>query len=692
MNEFEKISSEEEKVIAPVSACDAATGAKAEETSASEVCRENESPAEAISEATDRISENEQASCVETESPAEAISEATDRMGAAAGEGVCAEEESPAEAISEATDRIEASESDKGKEKGTDFKLFHAMSRTELLAALKEIVEAGRLDAYREVNAIRKAYNERKEEEAAKELEDFIEAGNSPMEFSSTPADTDEEFYALANSFRERRTEFVAAEENRRKENLAKKKEIVEKILALTEDIDNINLHYPEFKQLQADFKEIKEIPESEVNDIWKNFQAAIEQFYDRLKLNKELRDLDFKKNLEIKRALVEKVKKLETHEDVVEALRRLQELREQWRETGPVAKELRDEIWKEFNNSASVVFRRHQDFFDARKASEQEAENEKTALCEKAEEIAARECSRSNEWEAGATELKELQEKWKTVGFASRKMNNALFARFRKACDDFFAKRNDHYRTMRDRYEEAIKCKEALIAKTVALAEEENTQKAIAEVLKIQEDWKHAGVVPVKHKDALWKRFREACDVIFDRRKKETSEQRQEQNANLQAKRAVIARLKEIPKDLDRKEGIALVRDLQKEWQNIGFVPFKHKNEIQDEYRAIVDELYDNFKMKEQRARMKNFSEQIDSIGGDDSKLGRERERLMRDLDRKQQELKTYRNNLGFFNVKSSAGNSMLKEMERRTKQIEEEIATIRKKIEMVDNKIDAE
>ncbi len=669
MNEFEKISPEEEKVTAPVSACDATSVStegisvvETPEVPTYDVCKDDESQDAVISEAT--TCENNHKECINTESSEEMISDTTDI--------------------------IESSDVERGKEKGADFKLFHTMSRVELLAALKEIVETGRLDAYRDVNAIRKAYNERKEQEAAKELEDFIEAGNSPMEFSSTPADTDEEFYALANSFREQRTEYVAAEENRRKENLIKKQAIVEKILSLTDDIDNINLHYPEFKQLQSDFKEIKDIPESETNEVWKNFQAAVEQFYDRLKLNKELRDLDFKKNLEIKRALVEEMKKLETREDVVEALRCLQQLREQWRETGPVAKELRDEIWKEFNNSATIVFRRHQDFFDARKASEQEAEAQKTTICEKAEEIATREYSRSNEWEAAANELKELQEKWKTIGFASRKVNNALFARFRQTCDNFFAKRNEHYHTMRDRYEEAIKCKEALIAKTEALAEEENTQKAISEVLKIQEEWKRAGVVPIKHKDALWNRFRQACDVIFDRRKKETNEQRQEQNANLQAKRSVIARLKEIPLELDRKEGIDQVRELQREWQNIGFVPFKYKNEIQEEYRKIVDTLYDNFKMKEQRARMKNFSEQIDSIGGDDSKLGRERERLMRDLERKQQELKTYRNNLGFFNVKSSAGNSMFKEMERRTRQIEDEIATISKKIELVDNKIE--
>jgi|InofroStandDraft_1065614.scaffolds.fasta_scaffold08619_2 hypothetical protein len=619
--------------------------------------------------------------CAETESPAMSAAEAADAAQDAAqcgGLEVCAETGSPS------TEMAEAADSRNG-----DFKPFHSMNREELVNALREILAVGRLDAYREVNGMRKAYSDLKEKDAERELSEFIEAGNNPEDFSSTPNEWDEEFSNLSKTFRERRSEYVAAEEARRLTNLENKRDIIKKIVDLTEDIDNINLRFPEFKQLQADFKAIKEIPQSEENEVWKNFQAAVEQFYDRLKMNKELRDLDFKKNLEQKRLLIEEVKNLAAEEDVVAALRKLQDFREQWREVGPVAKEIRDEIWKEFNEAATVVFRRHQDFFEARKASEQEAEAVKTKLCEEAEAIAARECTRNSEWEQAANEAKALQERWKEAGFASRKVNNTLFARFRAACDEIFSRRNEHYRSLRESYDQAVKCKEALIVKVEALADSEDTQKAISEVLKIQEEWKHAGVVPHKLKDALWKRFRAACDVIFDRRKKETSSQRQEQNANLAAKREVIAALKEIPSDLDRKEGVAKVRELQDKWNSIGFVPFKHKDAVYEEYRSVVDSLYDNFKMKENRARMKNFSSQIDAIGGDDGKLGRERERLLRDLDRKRQELKTYQNNLGFFNIKSSAGNTMLKEMERRTRQIEEEIEMLRKKIDMVDEKI---
>lgn len=660
MNELDKTSPAEENVTPIVSGEDAATQAEVrEETVVIE--KETEDAASSCADV-----------CAEAESPAMELAEAADSAEA---------DVTTEPAAAEVSEAVET--------RNGDFKPFHSMDKSELVNALKEIIEAGRLDAYREVNGIRKAYNDLKEKDAERELEEFIEAGNAPEDFSSTPSEYDEEFSSLSRTFRERRTEYVAAEEARRLTNLENKRDIIKKIADLTEDIDNINLRFPEFKQLQADFKAIREIPQSEENEVWKNFQAVVEQFYDRLKMNKELRDLDFKKNLEQKRVLLDEVKKLETEEDVVAALRKLQDLREQWREIGPVAKEIRDEIWKEFNDSATVVFRRHQDFFEARKASEQEAEAVKTRLCEEAEAIAARECTRNSDWEQATDDAKALQERWKEAGFASRKVNNALFARFRKACDDIFTRRNEHYRTLRENYDQAVKCKEALIGKVEALAETEDTQKAIAEVLKIQEEWKHAGIVPHKLKDVLWKRFREACDVIFDRRKKETSSQRQEQNANLAAKREVIAALKEIPTDLDRREGIAQVKELQEKWNSIGFVPFKHKDAIYEEYRAVVDSLYDNFKMKENRARMRNFSSQIDAIGGDDSKLGRERERLLRDLDRKRQELKTYQNNLGFFSIKSSAGNSMLKEMERRTKQIEEEIEMLRKKIDMVDEKI---
>ena len=297
--------------------------------------------------------------CAETESPAMSAAEAADAAQDAAqcgGLEVCAETGSPS------TEMAEAADSRNG-----DFKPFHSMNREELVNALREILAVGRLDAYREVNGMRKAYSDLKEKDAERELSEFIEAGNNPEDFSSTPNEWDEEFSNLSKTFRERRSEYVAAEEARRLTNLENKRDIIKKIVDLTEDIDNINLRFPEFKQLQADFKAIKEIPQSEENEVWKNFQAAVEQFYDRLKMNKELRDLDFKKNLEQKRLLIEEVKNLAAEEDVVAALRKLQDFREQWREVGPVAKEIRDEIWKEFNEAATVVFRRHQDCFEAR-------------------------------------------------------------------------------------------------------------------------------------------------------------------------------------------------------------------------------------------------------------------------------------------------------------------------------------
>lgn len=685
MNELDKTSPSEEKV-------NPAASSSVEEKEANVAIEKEETVTITPDTVCDAVSQDE---CAETVSPAIAIAEAADRAsdGELPADGCesevcspnasCAETESPAMAIAQAADEAETTEQEKEK-----FRAFHSMTKQELVDTLAQILEQNQLTRHKDVAAIRRAYSEVNERKAEEELAAFIDAGNAPEEFSSTPDELDDEFQKLVSEFRGRRTEYVAAEEARRAENLAKKRELVAKLSEIADDIDNINLRFNEFKQLQSDFKAIKEIPQSDENDVWKGFQSATELFYDRLKMNKELRDLDFKKNLEQKRQLIDEVKLLEAMDDVVEALRKLQLLREQWREIGPVAKELRDEIWKEFNDSASVVYRRHQDFFEKRKAEEQVAEEAKTKLCVEVEAICSRELKRGSDWEAAAKEIKEIQEKWRTIGFASRKVNNALYARFRKACDDFFAARGEHYKTQRESYDAAIKGKETLISKVEALAAEEDTSKAIAEALKLQEEWKHVGMVPHKLKDQLWQRFRAACDVIFERRKQETSVQRAEQNANLAAKREIIAKLKEIPLDLDRREGIDKIRELQQQWNAIGFVPFRNKNAIQTEYREVVDKLYDNFKMKENRARMNNFRSQIDSMSGDESKLGRERERLLRDLDRKRQELATYRNNLGFFNVKSAAGNSMLKEMERRTRQIEEDIEMLRKKIEMVDGK----
>lgn len=631
-------------------------------------------------------------SCAETESPAEAISEATDRLAdekevCGGEEKACAETESPAEAISEATDRMEGEEEAETDEKRMFSKSFHLMTEEELVENMRNILDGDHMDAYREATGLRQAMYNIQNRAADEQLMAFVEAGNAPEDFSAAPSPAAAEFNELYNEFRTRRTAFLAAEEAQRNANLDKKKEIVERIRQMSEDIDNINLKYSDFRQLQQDFKAIKDIPQSSETDIWKQFQTVTEQFYDRLKMNKELRDLDFKKNHELKRALVDEVKHLETDEDVVGALRKLQTLRDSWREIGPVAKEIREEIWNEFNASATVVFKRHQTYFENRKAAEQEAADTKTKIIEQVEAFAGGEYKSSKEWEKAGDSIKELQEQWKSAGFTPRKLGNELYGRFREACDKFFNRRNEYYKTTRANFDAAIKGKESLIERVTALQEMEDTGKAVAEAIKLQEEWKKTGQAPHRLKDELWKRFRSACDVIFDRRKKETIAQRQEQNANLEAKREVIAALREIPMDLDRREGIDRIRELQEKWNSIGYVPFKQKNALHDEYRQVVDSLYDHFKARENRQRMNNFREKIDS--SDDNKLSRDRDRLLRDLDRKRQELKTYQNNLGFFNVKSSAGNSMLKEMERRTAQIEEEIAMLQKKIEMVDSKI---
>lgn len=413
-----------------------------------------------------------------------------------------------------------------------------------------------------------------------------------------------------------------------------------------------------------------------------------MEKFYDHLKMNKELRDLDFKKNLEAKRQLIDEAKALAENPDALDAFRKLQELHNQWRELGPVAKEIREEIWDEFKAASTVINKRHQDYFEQRKASEQANETGKTAICEEIEKIDTDALKSFAAWDEATRQIIELQKKWKEFGFASRKANNLLFSRFRKACDDFFEKKTEYFKKTKEEFNENLEKKVALCEKAEALKDLNDVRKAADEVVKLQAEWKKIGSVPRKQSDAIWQRFQTACNFFFDERKRLSNAKRQEENANLAAKKDVIERLKAIPKDAERKDVIATVRELQNEWQKIGFVPFRAKDKVYEEYRKELNAIFENFDIRESRNRMNNFKEQIENLKDDSQKMGRERDRLMRVLEAKRNDLKTFENNLGFFNVKSSAGNSMLKEIERKIKRLKEEIKDVEEKINLLDSK----
>lgn len=563
----------------------------------------------------------------------------------------------------------------------------HDMSKEQLVERLREILEKDELNAHKEVVAIKQALFAVRQREMADEFNAFVEGGNDPTAFASAPDPLEEEAKTLINTFRERRAAYLEAEEAAKKANLERKRAVIGEIHSLTEDIDNINLHFPKFQELQQAFKDAGDVPATDETAVWKEYQTVIEQFYDCLSVNKELRALDFKKNQEIKRHLIDEARALCDEEDVVDAARKLQQLHLEWRETGPVAKEIREEIWEEFKAASAVVNKRHQQYFEQRKAAEKENEDAKTVLCGRIEAIDLTNLGSFKDWEAAQEQIKELQAEWRKLGPASRKVNNELYARFRKSCDVFFAAKAEYVKAQRESLQQNLARKTELCEKVEAMKENPEIKNPIDEVLKLQAEWKTIGGVGKKYSDEIWKRFMDACNYFFDARKKEQNSRRNEENANLEAKRAVIAKLNEIPLDSDVREGLKLTRELQKEWQEIGHVPFKQKDKIYAEYREVCDRLYDSFNQSREQERRRNFKTRLDNLQGDGDKLGRERDRLLRAIDQREQELKTYQNNLGFFNVKSNQGNLMVKEMEKRMERIKSEIQEIRAKIDLLDN-----
>lgn len=600
----------------------------------------------------------------------------------------CAETSSPSLAIEAVADSQESeaapAEETPSVEEG---KRFHSMSKQELLDALKEILAADNMEAHREVTAIKQAFFNIKSRENLEELNAFIEAGNQPEAFSSTPDEVENEMKTLYSEFKERRAAFIAADEERRKENLAKKMEIIDKMKEIAGDIDNVNVKFPEFQQLQQDFKAIKDIPAPAETETWKTFQTVVEQFYDHLKMNKELRDLDFKKNLEAKRQLIESAKKLADAPDPVAAFRTLQGLHDEWRNLGPVAKDIRESLWEEFKEASTVVNKRHQEYFEKRKADEQANEEAKTALCEEVEAIDLTKINSFNAWGEATDKVIALQKKWREYGFASKKANTALYARFRKDCDAFFEAKTAYFQKVRDELSANLEKKTSLCEKAEALKGTDDIRQATAEIVKLQAEWKKIGSVPRKQSDAIWQRFTQACNYFFDERKKQNKERRHEENENLEKKRAIIAKLNELPKDGDRSEVIGKVKELQAEWNEIGFVPFKLKDKVFAEYREVCDALYGAYNSRESRARMDNFHARVNSLKGDGQKIDRERDRLVRALDSRRNELQTIENNMGFFSVKSSQGNSMMKEMERKISRLKDDIKEIEQKIAVIDS-----
>jgi len=519
-----------------------------------------------------------------------------------------------------------------------------------------------------------------------KSVDSAAEAAEAP----AGPSETETRFEQTIEALRARKAQYIAEQEALRAANLERKNAIIEQINALAEDTDNVNRTFPRYRELQDEFNAVGDVDPTEETAVWKRFQEAREHYSDNLKINKELRDYDFKKNLADKEALLAEARSLAAEEDVISAYRRLQDLHNKWRQIGPVAKELRDEIWNSFRDASSEVNKRYQAFFEARKAREAENETAKTALCEKIEALDLSGLKTFAAWEEATKQIQTMQEEWRKLGFASKKMNRVLFARFRQCCDSFFAAKAEFYRNTREELSSNLAHKQDLVTRAEALQESTDWRKATDEFIAMQKEWKSIGAIPKKYSDDLWKRFTAACDAFFDRKKKEGSGVRNAEVANLRAKREIIGRLSALTDEAtDKDTAIAELRKLQDSWKEIGHVPFREKDKLYEAYRSAVDAVRDHFAIAESRARRQRFEASVNDMKGDDNKLFRERERLVRALDARRNDLRTYENNLGFLNSKSKSGNSLMLDLERRIGRLKADIAELEEKIALLDGNI---
>ena len=524
------------------------------------------------------------------------------------------------------------------------------------------------------------------EVEAAKK--EFEENGGNPEEFVPEKDPYEERFKEIMSAIKEKRNALKAEEEQEKQENLEKKQAIIERMKELAENPDEANKAYNEFKQLQADWKEIKNIPAANINELWKSYQLYSEKFYDLIKLNNEFREYDFKKNLELKLHLCEAAEKLAEEEDVISAFHQLQKLHQEYRETGPVAKEQREEVWNRFKSASSVVNRRHQQHFEGIKEKEQRNLDEKTVICEIVEAMEYDKMTTFQHWHDKTEEILALQAKWKTIGYAPQKLNTKIFERFRAACDEFFKKKTEYFKTLKSGMNENLEKKRALCEQAEAL-KDSTDWKATSEILsKLQKDWKKIGPVSKKYSEPIWKRFVSACDYFFDQKAKATSSQKSVEHANLEKKKTIIAQLEEINKD-EVPASETSIRNLMKEWNAIGHVPFKDKDKIYKQYRSVVDELFDKLNLSASEKKLNSFKT---SISGKENNLFREREKLVRAYDNMKAEIKTYENNLGFLTSASKKGNNLVNEMNRKVEKLKADLELISKKIAVIDESIKEE
>ncbi len=559
-------------------------------------------------------------------------------------------------------------------------------SKSEIIERVKEIAHSDEHPQKGEIDYLKTIFYKLHFAEREADMKAYLEGGGDPANYKVLPDEDEEVFKAEMGVIKEKRAKLFLEQEKEKQENLKKKLDIIEKIKAMVTSPEEANKSYQDFKKLQQEWKEIKLVPAEKANELWRNYQLYVEQYYDLLKLNSEAREYDFKKNLEIKTKICEAAEKLGTEEDVISAFHQLQKLHQEFRETGPVAKELREEVWARFKAASTIINKRHQQHFESLRAKEEDNLTKKTALCEKIEEIAKEEIKTAGEWEKKTKDIIAIQAEWKTIGFAPQKMNVKIFERFRAACDDFFSKKAEFFKNMKQQFAENADKKRALIEQAKALQDSTEWKSTSDKLIALQKEWKTIGMVPKKLGDKLWNEFLTACNHFFEARNNANAGTRNEERTNLEKKRGIIEQLKALAENAgDNIQD--KVRELIDEYNAVGHVPFKEKDKLYKEYHDILDKLYKELNISTARRRLDKFKNNLKNVAekGADA-LDNERARLMRRYEAIKQEVQTYENNLGFLNASSKKGNSLIDEMNRKVQKLKDDMNLVREKIKAID------
>ena len=559
-------------------------------------------------------------------------------------------------------------------------------TKQEVLERVKEIARSAEAPNKEELDHLKTTFYKIHLAERDAQTKEYLEKGGDPEKFVLLPDDTEEAFKAEMQIIKEKRAKIFLEQEEEKQENLAKKLEIIEKIKAMATSPEEANQSYNDFKALQQEWKDIKAVPADKANALWRNYQLYVEQFYDLLKLNSEAREYDFKKNLEAKTALCEAAEKLDEEEDVISAFHQLQDLHQQYREIGPVAKELREQIWSRFKAASTVINKKHQQYFEDIRAKEERNLELKTALCEKLEAIDLDAIKTAAQWEATTKEVIAMQQEWREIGFAPQKMNVKIFERFRTINDVFFSKKAEFFKELKSQYSSNLEKKHELVKKAQQLADSTDWKKTGDKIIALQKEWKTVGVVPRKQGELLWKDFLDACNKFFEARNKANAGTRNTEHSNLAKKREVVAKLKDLLENPVENVQQALQK-LTEEYNSIGHVPFKEKDNIYKEYHAVLDKIYKDLHISNAKRRLDYFKSNLKNVAekGSDA-LDNERGRLLRRYDQLRNDITTYENNLGFLNAASKKGNSLVEEMNRKVQKLKDDLELVKKKIKAID------